>query len=278
MRKRLLLLLPAALCLAAAGEPAQEVAPLKAGVAIDAPFVVAEKDGRLAGFTIDLFRAVAARMKRDIVFTLRPAEALPGDLASDKFDLLPGPISATPERAADMLFTEGYMWSEYQFGSERSAPVGRLEDLRGRRLAVETGSPYAEWAERNAGRYGFTSRPYPSPADTVAAVLHGEAEASLTDSAVQRAAAAHDSQYDAGLSLPETRTHESAAFQKADTELRDEAEEAMRCLKQDGTLDRLSRTWFGTTPGQEDLENLVIPGYGVPGLAGYDPKPRKIHC
>jgi len=272
------LLLQAAVCAIAASASAQEAAPLKAGVSIDPPFVVAEKDGRLAGFTIALFRAVAARMKRALVFTLEPAEALPGDLASDKFDLLPGPISATPERASDMLFTEGYMWSEYQFGAKRSEPVTKLSDLHGRRLAVEIGSPYAEWAGRSAARYGFTPRLYPSPADTVAAVLHGEAEASLTDSAVQRAAAAHDSQYDAGLSLSETRTHESAAFQKADTELRDEAEEAMRCLKQDGTLDRLSRTWFGTTPGQEDLENLVIPGYGVPGLAGYDPKPRKLHC
>jgi polar amino acid transport system substrate-binding protein len=278
MPGRFLRLLPASLCVIATVASAQEARPLKAGVAVDPPFVVAEKDGRLAGFTIDLFRAVAARMKRDIVFTLEPAEALPGDLASDKFDLLPGPIGATPERAAEMLFTEGYMWSEYQFGAKRSEPVNRLEDLRGRRLAVETGSPYAEWAGRNAERYDFTTRLYSSPADTVAAVLHGEADASLTDSAVQRAAAAHDSLYDAGLSLSETRTHESAAFQKADTELRDEAEEAMHCLKQDGTLDRLSRTWFGTTPGQEDLENLVIPGYGVPGLAGYDPKPRKLHC
>jgi polar amino acid transport system substrate-binding protein len=153
-----------------------------------------------------------------------------------------------------------------------------LEDLHCRRLAVEVGSPYAEWAGRNAARYGFTEKSYPSPADTVAAVQRHEAEASLTGSPIQRAAASHDSGYDAGLSLPETRTHESAAFQKSDIELRDEAEESMRCLKQDGTVARLSRQWFGTEPGQEDLENLVVPGYGVPGLTGYDAKSRKLRC
>lgn len=251
---------------------------MQAGVALAPPFVVQDRDQRLSGFTIDLFRAIAGRMKRDIVFTAVSEPDLAKGLADGRFDLLPGPIGATPEHASDMLFTEGYMWSEYQFGSGRSAPVGRLEDLRGRRLAVEEGSPYAEWAGRNAVRYGFTERSYPSPADTVAAVQRHEAEASLAGSAIQRAAAARDSGYDAGLSLPETRTHESAAFQKADSELRDEAEESMRCLKQDGTVARLSRQWFGAEPGQEDLENLVIPGYGVPGLAGYDPKPRKLRC
>ena len=63
-----------------------------------------------------------------------------------------------------------------------------------------------------------------------------------------------------------------------ETQVRDEIEEALRCLKQDGTVARLAKTWLGTTPGPEDLENLVIPGYGVPGLAGYDPKPHKPRC
>ncbi len=277
MRERSLLLVALAMGLVASRAYGQDK-PLQAGVAVAPPFVVMGKDNQLSGFTIDLFRAIAGRMKRDIVFTLEPANVLAGDLAAGKFDLLPGPILATPERASEMLFTEGYMWSEYQFGALSSAPVKRLEDLRGRRLAVEAASPYDEWAGRNAARWGFTPRTYPSPADTVGAVMKHEAEASLAGSDVQHAAASHDKSYDAGLSLPETRAHESAAFQKADLELRDEAEDAMRCLKTDGTMAKLSRTWFGSDPEQEDLENLVIPGYGVPGLAGYDPKPRKTRC
>jgi polar amino acid transport system substrate-binding protein len=40
----------------------------------------------------------------------------------------------------------------------------------------------------------------------------------------------------------------------------------------------LSTKWLGHEPDAEDLENLVVPGYGVPGLAGYDPKPKKARC
>ena len=54
-----------------------------------------------------------------------------------------------------MLFTEGYMWSEYQFGALSSAPVKKLEDLRGRRLAVEAASPLRRVGGSQRGTMGF---------------------------------------------------------------------------------------------------------------------------
>jgi polar amino acid transport system substrate-binding protein len=199
-------------------------------------------------------------------------------LQQGTFDILPGPINATPDRAATVLLTEGYLWSEYQFGARAGEPVNALTDLRGRRLAVRSGSAYEEWGMRNAQRYGFTVLPAASSMAAAMAVVRHEADASLSGSPVQAYAAAHEAAYAAGLSLPETRTHASAAVRKSDTELRDEVEDALRCLKQTGTVARLSRQWFGHEPDAEDLENLVVPGYGVPGLAGYDPKPHKTRC
>ncbi len=251
---------------------------LRAGVVGDAaPFVVQE-GGRLTGFTVELFRAVAERMQRPIVFDVSPSAVLSKRLEQGTYDLLPGPINATPDRAAGMLLTEGYVWSEFQFGSRAGEPVRGFTDLKGRRLAVREGSAYAEWAMRNAQRYGFTVLPTPSALAATRAVVRHEADASLSGSPIQSYAAAHDSGYVAGMSLPETRTHESAAVRKADVELRDEVEDALRCLKQNGTVARLSKSWFGREPGAEDLENLLVPGYGVPGLSGYDPKMHKVRC
>jgi polar amino acid transport system substrate-binding protein len=253
--------------------------PLRAGVMADAaPFVIRGADGKLTGFVIELFQMIADRMQRGIVFTTAEQPALFEGLAHGTYDLLPGPINATPDRAAEMLLTEGYIWSEFRFGSRAAEPVVRLEDLHGRRLAVRGGSIYAEWAERNARRYGFTMLPTGSGLEAAQAVLGHEADASLGGSPVQEFAAWHEKGFAAGLALPETRTHESAAVRRADTELRDEIEDALRCLKLNGTVARLSTKWLGHEPDAEDLENLVVPGYGVPGLAGYDPKPKKARC
>ncbi len=260
--------------LAVAAEP-----PLRAGVLDDAPpYVMKDAHGALTGFTIDLFRLVAARMQRPIEFTTAPQPSLFEDLQHARYDVLPGPIAATPERAGDMLLLQGYAWSEYQFGVRRGDHLDALSDLHGRRLAVRTGSPYAEWANRNAQRYGFTVLAVSSSAGAAQAVLDSQADASLSGSQVQGYAAAQNANYMPALPLPETRTHQTAAVRRSDTELRDEMEDALRCLKMDGTVARLSKQWFGRDPEAEDLENLVVPGYGVPGLAGYDPKPRKTRC
>ncbi len=273
LRFALLLGLTAAKLAAAAGPP------LRAGVLDDAPpYVMKDAHGALTGFTVDLFRQMAARMQRPIEFSTALQPALYDGLLHARYDVLPGPISATPERAGDMLLLEGYAWSEYQFGVRRGDHLAVLSDLRGRRLAVRGGSAYAEWANRNAQRYGFTVLPVSSSAGAAQAVIDNQADASLSGSPVQGYAAAQNANYITALPLPETRTHQSAAVRRSDTELRDEMEDALRCLKMDGTVARLSKQWFGRDPEAEDLENLVMPGYGVPGLAGYDPKPSKTRC
>jgi polar amino acid transport system substrate-binding protein len=240
--------------------------------------VIQPERGPLTGFTIELFRALADRLKREIVFTAAPSDELAGELEARKFDLLPGPIDATPEAAAHLLLTEGYTASEYEFGSRAGEPVRSFGDLHGRRLAVVAGSPYAGWAERNAGRYGFSVQQHASIADVLAALTAHTADATLTGSPTIDSAAAHDHGLAAGLSLAETRTQGAAAFRKRDAELRDEVEEALRCLKEDGTVARLANVWLGTNPGDEDIEKLAMPGYGVPGLSGFDPKTHKAHC
>ena len=268
------LLTALALQTASAEEP-----PLRAGVVPGSPpFVLPDGPDHLSGFTIDLFRAIAARMKRPIAFTEAPLPALMADLAANRVDVLAGPIQATPERSSELLFTEGYVWSQYQFGTRQGLTITKPGDLRGKRLAVQLGTEYAEWAERNAPKYGFAVEKLATLAQVLAAVRSGAADACLSDSPGLMAAAHDQDSLQASLDLPETRVQDAAAVALTNVELRDEIEDALVCLKRDGTLARLTKTWLGEDAGEEDLQKMVSPGYGVPGLTGYDPKPKKTHC
>jgi polar amino acid transport system substrate-binding protein len=278
-----LLLAAAPLHAAPAASPVGPEPTLRVGFVPSAPpFVVRDPHGNLTGFSVALFDAIAARLKRSAVFTEAPLPALIEQLAAGKLDVLPGPIPATPDRAAELLFTEGYVWSEDQFATREGTKLAALADLRGKRLAVQTGSEYAEWADRNAARLGFTILAESTVPKVFDAVRLGGADATLTDSVALRGALTFapkgGAQLAPALSLPETRTHMAMAVGVDEVDLRDEVEDALRCLKQNGTVARLSSIWLGATPGPEDLENLMTPGYGVPGLSGYDPKPRKVHC
>jgi polar amino acid transport system substrate-binding protein len=36
--------------------------------------------------------------------------------------------------------------------------------------------------------------------------------------------------------------------------------------------------WFGTPPPPGSAAAVIFPGYGVPGMPGYDPTPHEVTC
>ena len=49
-------------------------------------------------------------------------------------------------------------------------------------------------------------------------------------------------------------------------------------MKKEGTIAKLSEKWFGRKPPPDGLEVVITPGYGPPGMPGYDPTPHELHC
>ncbi|OYW09102.1 MAG: polar amino acid ABC transporter substrate-binding protein, partial [Rhodospirillales bacterium 12-71-4] len=140
------------------------------------------------------------------------------------------------------------------------------------------GSAYDAWAQANAARYGFTVQTYDTQPDAVQAVVSGRAYANLGGNTAVRYAATRTPQFIADFTLNETRAHWSAPLPRGATELRVQLENALECMKQDGTIAQLSQKWFGIAPAADDAERTVFPGTGVPGLTGYDPTPRAPRC
>jgi len=70
----------------------------------------------------------------------------------------------------------------------------------------------------------------------------------------------------------------SMPLRNGNTELRDQLEDALVCMKQDGTLKALYVKWFKVEPEPGSATTTIYPGYGPPGFAGYDPKEQKPTC
>lgn len=253
---------------------------LRAGLSRDvAPFAITGSDGQLSGFSVDLFNAVGQRLHRPAGFSLLDRVALFSGLSDDRIDLIATPVTVTPELTRGYIFSTGYMWTEYQFGVHAGgARVGTLDDLRGHSLAVSRDTPYSAWAERNQDRYGFTTSSADSTDAAVRLVLDGKADVVLAGSASIRYAVMRQPTFIPALAIAETRTAWAAVLRRTDTELRDAVDDALDCLKQDGTVASLSRKWFGVNPGPDDLERVVAPGHGVPGVAGYTPESHPLRC
>ncbi|WP_439598810.1 transporter substrate-binding domain-containing protein [Falsiroseomonas sp.] len=259
---------------------AQGQPPLRCAVdGTFAPHAFPTLQGGVQGFNIDLFREAAKRMGRELTIDSASFSGLVPAMNAGRYDFLCAPTTATAERAANMLFTEGYLYTAFQFGIRRgSAPIRSMDDLRGKAISVNKGSAYDAWAAANAARYGFTVQTYDTQTDAVQAVISGRAYANLGGNTVVRYAATRTPQFVADFVMTDTRAHWSAPLPMGATEMRVQLENALECMKRDGTIARLSQQWFGTAPAADDAENTVFPGTGVPGLAGYDPTPREPRC
>jgi len=244
-----------------------------------APHAFPKLDGGVQGFNVDLFRAVAQQMGRELVIDSATFSGLVPAMNAGRYDFLCAPTTATPERAPNMLFTEGYIYTAYQFGIRRGTPpITSLEDLRGKAISVNKGSNYDAWVRDHAEALGITVQAYDTQPDAVQAVISGRAYANLAGNTVVRYAASRQRQFVADFVLTDTRAHWSAPFPLGAEALRAEVENAIECLKLNGTVARLSEQWFGDKPGPDDAENTVFPGSGVPGLPHYDPTPRTPRC
>ncbi len=280
IHRQLAAIVAAALLLAGSALAQSSLPPLRTGVdGTFAPHAMPKLGGGVEGFQIDLFTEVARRMKREITIDSVSFSTLIPGMLSGRYDFIAAPTTVTKERAESMLFTSGYLWTAYQFGIKKgSAPIKDWADLKGKVVAVNKGTPYETLSKAEGAKHGFTVQAYDTQPDATQAVLSGRAYATLGGNTTIVYAASKNPQFVADLELTNTRAHWAAPFPKTSVALRNQVQDVLDCMKKDGTIARLSEKWFGRVPGPDALERVITPGYGVPGMPGYDPTPHGLKC
>jgi polar amino acid transport system substrate-binding protein len=269
----------AALTVALFTGAAHAAAPLRTGVdATFAPHAMVKLDGGLQGFNIDLGQELAKRMGREIQIDGTEFSGLIPGLNAKKYDFVLAPVTASPERAKTMLFTEGYLNTDFTFVVKKgAADIKSLDELKGKTIAVNKGSAYETWARDNAARYGFKFDVYGSNADAVQAVQSGRADANLAGNTVSAWAAKQNPAIKTSYTI-KTGLVWALAFRLDDKAGRAAAGTALKCMKQDGTVAKIAQKWFGFTPEPGSAAVTVAVGQGVEGLEGYDAAPVTLAC
>ena len=255
--------------------------PLVVGVdGTFAPHAMPKLGGGVEGFNIDLVTEAGRRMGRKVEIFAAEFSGLIPAMQSGKIDFVGAPTTVTPERAKQLLFTEGYLNTYYQFVVAAGKPALRsLDELKGKVVASNKGSAYDKWLQDNATKLGLKAESYGTNADAMQAVISGRADAGLTGNTVGAYAVLRSNKQ---LKLVPLKVDQGlvwgAAFRKDDVKTRNAFEDALECMKMDGTVAKLHEKWFGTKPEPGSAAVTVFPGFGVPGMDGHDPKPHQPKC
>lgn len=234
--------------------------------------------GGYQGFNIDLADAMSKRLKRKITIDYTQYSVLIPAMQAGTYDFLIAPTTVTKERAENMLFTEGYLNTDFQFLIKKGAPkIEKLEDLKGKIVAVNKGSVYDSWARGLEEKIGWKVESFGNQADAVQAVLAGRADTTVAGNTSVAWAAKNNPQVELSF-LHSTGLVFAAPLPKSSTELRKTLDMTIECLKIDGTMTKLHEKWFGFAPAPGSAAVTVFPGFGVPGMPGYDPTPHTPSC
>jgi len=236
-----------------------------------APYVEASPDDpdRLVGFDVEIADLLARDLGRSPQFVFVAFSSIDQSVARGDADIGLSGIEDTPARRAALAVTLPY----YEFRevlAVRDADAQRfrtLADLAGRRVATLGGTIAYEILLRAQREHGITAVSYDDDVHPYEDLVNGRVDAVLLDNvlALRRARKL------AGFTVqPESVAVGHYVGVLTDPALRDRCNEILKTAMEDGTLERILRSWDVWNDDQAPLYRRVLAGDPVPAVVGLD--------
>ena len=113
------------------------------------PFEYQDKEGNMEGFDLDLMTAIGEDQGFEVDFQSLEFDALTGALATGQIDAAAAGISVTPERNAQVLFSNPYMNASLGIVvTKDNTSIKSADDLKGKVVCAQLGTTGAEAATK----------------------------------------------------------------------------------------------------------------------------------
>lgn len=205
----------------------------------------------IVGFDIDLAEAVCQKLGVELVLQPIKWDAKEHELNTKSIDCIWNGFSVTPERMENLTMSIPYMENSISIVVVNGSGITSKADMAGKSLAVQGGSSAEEAlnSEENREFRESLGEVNGSFKDYVTALMDletGNSDAVLMDSVV-----ANYMINEAGkdfVVLDDNLVAEEYAigFRKGEEALAEAINEALRELKADGTVEKISTKWFGS--------------------------------
>lgn len=213
-----------------------------------APWNFLDDSGKLAGFEIDLGRALCIEAKLDCEFKANEWDSIIPNLIAGNYNIIMAGMSITAERSEKILFSDEYYPVNKSKLSAESGKKFDLDNLKGLKIGVQGGTVQADWLEKNLGKDN-TIKSFEKPDQSVADLQAGNIDLLLSGDgfmdpiveASKGALAFYGPGYDIGGGV-------AIGMRQADKELAGKFNAAIATLKANGTVDALIKKYFKKGP------------------------------
>jgi polar amino acid transport system substrate-binding protein len=221
------------------------------------PFEMRDEKGAPAGLSVDLATALGAHLGREVVVENTPFAGLIPALKTGRIDLILSSMTATPERAQSIDFSEPYLKTGLCLlvGAKTDIQSIAEADRPGRSIAVvkgTTGHLYATGQLKKARILVLDQ-----PSSCVLEVAQGKAEAFLFDQMSTLKNWQKNPDTTRALLTPFQAESWAIGLKKGNHELRTKVNAFLADFRVKGGYDKLGDLWL--TEQKADFRNLGVP-------------------
>ncbi|NUZ07354.1 transporter substrate-binding domain-containing protein [Piscinibacter koreensis] len=207
------------------------------------PFNYRDEKGELAGFDVDIAKAIAAKLGVKAEFTTTEWSGILAGLQSGKYDVIVNQVAATDKRRETFDFSAPYVISYPQLivRANETRKLDTPADLKGKKIGVGQGSNYADLAK---GIAGVEVRTYPGAPEYLQDLATGRIDAAINDSLLipyLREKTKLPVKAGATIGKPEGN---AIPFRKGNPKFKQAIDKALEDLKADGSYAKISTRWF----------------------------------
>jgi polar amino acid transport system substrate-binding protein len=211
------------------------------------PFEIGQPPDNFSGYDPDVFNEVAKRIDLPVEYQDTSFDTIFRDVAQGKYDVAVAASTITEGRESTVDFSDPYYRANQALTVPKDSDIQSTDDLGGTTVGAQdatTGEAYVQ-DETDASEV----RGYPEGPDAINALRQGQVDAVVIDQPV-----AEDAEKKFGdVEIREIPTGELYGFSFAEDNdaLREQVNEALAEMKEDGTLDKLYQQYFKTKVPEE---------------------------
>jgi polar amino acid transport system substrate-binding protein len=208
------------------------------------PWEAKNEKGEFEGFEVDLVKAIATKLNREVELQDLGFQALFAATSSGRIDMAISTITITQERLKSQAFTQGYYDSDMALAAANDTALKGLADVKGKTLGALATSTGETWIKENMQKYGIAGiKTYNTQQDLLLDTRNGRVDGAISDLAGMQ----FTFQKMPGLKIVEriSTGDQYGIMMKKGSPLLEPVNNAISELKKDGTLATLHKKWLG---------------------------------
>jgi ABC-type amino acid transport substrate-binding protein len=219
------------------------------------PFEIGQPPN-ITGYDIEVGRAVAEKLGLQPTFQDTSFDTIFRDLSQGKFDMVLAATTTTPEREQKVDFSDPYYAADQALVVTPGSDIRTVEDLSGATVGAQDGTTGEEYA--NDETDASDVRGFPEGPDAIQALKAGQVDATVIDQPVAQDALDKEGGIEIPTIIPTGELYGIPFPEDSDT-LRERANQALREMKDDGTLAELYQKYFKIDPPEPVLTGTQQP-------------------